>query len=37
MTLGDLELFYVKVKFGYIGFCIGESEKLFIFWKLLQP
>ena len=22
----DLDLFYIKVKFGYIGFCMGESE-----------
>ena len=29
----DLDLLYIKVKFGYIGFCMGESE--FYFWKLL--
>ena len=22
----DLDLFYVKVKFGYIGFCMGEMK-----------
>ena len=22
----DLDLFYIKVKFGYIGFCMGESD-----------
>ena len=34
----DLDLFYVKVKFGYIGFCMGESENyFFFFWNLLQP
>ena len=32
----DLDLFYIKVKFGYIGFCMGESENLF-FFNLLQP
>ena len=32
----DLDLFYVKVKFGYIGFCMGESENYF-FWNLSQP
>ena len=31
----DLDLFYIKVKFGYIGFYIGESKKKN--WKLLQP
>ena len=25
----DLNLFYIKVKFGYIGYCMGESEKNF--------
>ena len=25
----DFDLFYVKVKFGYIGFCMGESENYF--------
>ena len=29
MTLIDLDLFYIKVKFGYIGFCMGESEFFF--------
>ena len=28
---------YVKVKFGYIGFRMGESENYLFFWKLLQP
>ena len=37
MTLVDLDLFYVKVKFGYIGFCMGESENYLFFWNLLQP
>ena len=32
----DLDLFYAKVKFGYIGFCMGKSENYF-FLKLLQP
>ena len=27
----DLDLFYVKVKFGYIGFCMGESENYLFF------
>ena len=36
MTLVDLDSFYTKVKFGDIGFCMGESEKNF-FWKQLQP
>ena len=26
----DLDLFYIKVKFGYIGFCMGESEFFFL-------
>ena len=34
MTWVDLDLFYAKVKFGHIGFCMGKSEKLFILWKL---
>ena len=25
----DLDLFYIKVKFGYIGFCMGESDFCF--------
>ena len=29
MTLVDLDLFYVKVKFGYIGFCMGKSENIY--------
>ena len=33
----DLDLFYVKVEFGHIGFCMGKSENFFFFWKLLQP
>ena len=32
----DLDPFDAKVKFGYIGFCIGKVE-IIIFWKLLQP
>ena len=28
----DLDLFYVKVKFGYIGFCMGESENYLYFF-----
>ena len=28
----DLDLFYIKVKFGYIGFCIWESVVVF-FWN----
>ena len=31
MTLVDLDLFYVKVKFGYIGFCMGKSEYYLFF------
>ena len=27
----DLDLFYITVKFGYIGFCMGESEKYLFF------
>ena len=27
----DLDLFDVKVKFGYIGFCMGESENYLYF------
>ena len=30
----DLDLFYVKVKFGYKGFCMGESEN-YIFLELI--
>ena len=30
----DLDLFYVNVKFGYIGFCMGESEN-YLFSKLI--
>ena len=26
---------YVKVKFGYIGFCMGESEIFFFFLELI--
>ena len=26
----DLDLFYIKVKFGHIGFCMGESEIFFL-------
>ena len=25
----DLDLFYVKVKFDYIGFCMGECENFY--------
>ena len=31
MTPGDLDLFYVKVKFDYTGFCMGESENYLFF------
>ena len=27
-----LDLFYINVKFGYIGFCMGESENFFFFF-----
>ena len=27
----DLDLFYAKVKFGYIGFCMGENENYLFF------
>ena len=27
----DLDLFYAKVKFGYIGFCIGKSKNDVLF------
>ena len=36
-SLVDLDLLYVKVKFGHIGFCMGKSENYLFFWKLLQP
>ena len=26
----DLDLFYAKVKFGHIGFCMGKSEIYFL-------
>ena len=28
----DLDLFNVKVKFGHIGFCMGESENYLFFF-----
>ena len=31
MTLVDHDQFYVKVKFGYIGFCMGKSENYLFF------
>ena len=34
MTLVDLDLFYVNAKFGYIGFCTGESEN-YLFLELI--
>ena len=34
MTWVDLDLFYVKVKIGYIGFCMGESEN-YLFFELI--
>ena len=37
MILVDLDFFYAKVKFGYIGFCMGENENYLFFLKLLQP
>ena len=33
----DLGIFYAKVKFGDIGFCMGKGENYLFFWKLLQP
>ena len=27
----DIDLFYAKVKFGHIGFCMGKSEKDVLF------
>ena len=27
----DLDLFYAKVKFGHIGFCMGKSENYILF------
>ena len=27
----DLDLFYTKVKFGHMGFCMGKSENYFFF------
>ena len=27
----DLDLFYAKVKYGYIGFCMGKSENYVLF------
>ena len=29
----DLDLFYTKVKFGHIGFCMGKSENNLFFWN----
>ena len=29
--LVDLDPFYAKVKFGYIGFCMGENENYLVF------
>ena len=26
----DFDLFYIKVRFGYIGYCMGESEIFFL-------
>ena len=31
------DLFYGKVKFGYLGFSMGKSENCGFFQKLLQP
>ena len=28
----ELDPFYAKVKFGYIGFCMGESENYYFFF-----
>ena len=34
----DLDLFYAKIKFGYIGFCMGKSKNYVLFGNyLLQP
>ena len=29
----DLDLFYAKVKFGHIGFCMGKSDNYLYFWN----
>ena len=29
----DPDLFYAKVSFGHIGFCIGKSENYVLFWN----
>ena len=29
----DLDIFYAKVKFGLIGFCMGESENCLFFFE----
>ena len=31
----ELDPFYTKVKFGYIGFCMGESENYFLFLETI--
>ena len=31
----DLDLFYVKVKFGHIGFCMGKSENYLFFLETI--
>ena len=31
----DLDLFYVKVKFGHIGFCMGKSENYLFFFETI--
>ena len=35
MTLVDLDLCYVKVKFGHIGFCMEKSEYYLYFLELI--
>ena len=35
MTWFDFDLFYVKVKYGYIGFYMGESENFFFFLETI--
>ena len=31
----DLDLFYAKVKFGHIGFCMGKSENYLFFLETI--
>ena len=35
MILVDLDLFYAKVKFGHIGFCMGNVKIIFFFLETI--